>query len=229
MFPAPSTAGASSPSTEIAWRPHRRSATLPVPVSATPSSTPGLAAEVRLGQVGPAPLAARQTLDRDVAVLVVQRGQQPRQREQRVRRGTAELPAVQRVLQRPHGHGELAVAAQGLAQRRLAEAPVAAVGDHHHVGAHQLRVGVDHLQEVLAAVLLGALDQHLHAHGRLEAERPQRGEVADDPRLVVGRAAAVQAPVAHDRGERIPVGSRPAGRRSARRAGRSCRRCRYSA
>ena len=33
MFPAPSTAGASRPRTEIAWRAHRRSATLPAPTS----------------------------------------------------------------------------------------------------------------------------------------------------------------------------------------------------
>ena len=128
---------------EIAWRAHRRSATVPAPTSAHAVEHAGLAAEVGLGQVGAVPRRRPQPFDRDVAVVVVQRGEQAGQREQRVRRGAAELAAVQRALERAQRDRELAVAAQGRAQRRLAELPVAAVGDHHHVGAHQLGVAVD--------------------------------------------------------------------------------------
>ena len=185
----------------------------------------GLAAEVLLGQVRAVPVAVRQAVDGDVAVVVVERGEQPRERQQRVRRGAAELPAVQGVLERAQRHRELAVAAQRRAQRRLPQLPVAAVGDHHHVGAQQLGVALDDLEELLAAVLLGALDQHLDVHGRLEVVRAQRGEVGDDAGLVVGGAAAVQAAVA-DRARTGRCPSRPAaraGRRSGRRAGRSAR------
>ena len=57
---------------------------------------PRLAAEVGLGQVGAAPVALLEPRDGDRAVGIVERGQQPDQREQRVRRGAAELAAVQR-------------------------------------------------------------------------------------------------------------------------------------
>ena len=47
-------------------------------------------------------------------------------------------PLCRAPLERAQRHGELAVAAQRLRQRRLPHLPVAVVGDHHHVGAHQL-------------------------------------------------------------------------------------------
>ena len=56
----------------------------------------GLAAEVGLGPLGAVPVAVLETLHRDAAVVVVQRRDQAGEREQRVRRGAAEVAAVQR-------------------------------------------------------------------------------------------------------------------------------------
>ena len=171
----------------------------------------GLAAEVVRRPLGAVPVAVLQALDGDAAVGVMERGDEAGEREQRVRRGTAEVPAVQGAAERAQRDRQLAVAAQGLRERRLPHLPVAVVGDHHHVGAQQLGLGVDDLQQRLAPVLLRALDEHLHVHGWRAVERAQRGQVRDDPRLVVGGPAPVHAAVLDRRRER--VGLPPVGRR----------------
>ena len=164
-----------------------------------------LAAEVVLRQLVARPRAVLEALDRDRPLVVVQRGEEADQREQRVRRGAAELAAVQRALERRERDRELAVSAQGLGQRRHADLPVAVVADDHQVRAHQVRMVVDDAEQALAAVLLGALDQDLDADRRVPAPRAQRRQVRGDARLVVGGTAAVQAPVALHRAERIAL------------------------
>ena len=139
MLPAPSTAGASRPRTEIAWRAHRRSASVAGAdqLRRRRARRPGGGSRPRATRRRPSRRPAglrRRRCRRRRAGVAIRR----REREQRVGRGAAEVAAVQRAAERAQRDRELAVAAQGLRERRLAHLPVAVVGDHHHVGAHQL-------------------------------------------------------------------------------------------
>ena len=188
MLPAPSTAGASRPSTEIAWRAHSRSATLPAPVSETPSSTPAWRRKSASGRSAPGQSNSCRPATATAAVVVVQRGQRARQREQRVGRGAAELAAVQR------------------AATACARSPSSLPwprSDSHSVGSPSFQLPPSQMtitsarsrsgsrsttrEQLLAAVLLGALDQHLDRDRRPALPRAQRGQVGDDAGLVVGR------------------------------------------
>ena len=92
--------------------------------------------------------------------------------------------------------------AQGRRQRRLAQAPVAAVGDDDRVAGEALALLLEVGAQVLGPGLLLALDEHRDADRRLSLKGAQRREVRDHAGLVVRAAAAEEAPVAHGRRER---------------------------
>jgi hypothetical protein len=87
------------------------------------------------------------------------------------------------------------VASQRCGQCGSADGLVAHVGDDESgtVG-EQLRVGLDEVLEV-ADGLFFPLDEELHPDRRTAPEGAQCARVDDDPRLVVGRASAVDAPI----------------------------------
>ena len=89
-----------------------------------------------------------------------------------------------------------------------ADVPVAAVGDHDHVGAELLEVLLQQGREAVGADLLLALDEHHDVDRQVVAVDAQRAEVGGDPGLVVGGAAGVETAVALGRLERrgVPVG-----------------------
>ena len=110
--------------------------------------------------------------------------------------GAAERPAVLRLIQHADLDHAVGDAADARRDRGDARPVVPGVADHGHVGAEQIRVPSHELGEVGGGALLLALDQELHRDGHVVAERPKRGGVDHDPRLVVGGASPVQAAVA---------------------------------
>ncbi len=99
-------------------------------------------------------------------------------------------------------------AAQAGGEGRDADVPVAAVGDHDHVGAELVEVLLQQGREAVGPDLLLALDEHHHVDRQVVAVDPEGAEVGGDAGLVVGGAAGVEAPVALGRLERrrVPVG-----------------------
>jgi hypothetical protein len=133
----------------------------------------------------------------------MQGGDEPRQRGQRIGHRPAEHPRVHRALEDRDLHVHVDDAAQAGRQGRDLGAPVLRVGDDHHVGGQEVLVLAQQPFEGGGAELLLALDEELHAHGRLPAVGAQRGDVRHHSGLVVGDAAAVQPPVLLDDGERV--------------------------
>ena len=99
-------------------------------------------------------------------------------------------------------------AAQAGGQGGDADVPVAAVGDHDHVGAELVEVLLQQRREAVGPDLLLALDEHHHVDGEVVAVDPEGAEVGGDAGLVVGGAAGIEAPVALGGLERrgVPVG-----------------------
>jgi ornithine--oxo-acid transaminase len=89
-----------------------------------------------------------------------------------------------------------------------ADVPVAAVGDHDHVGAQLLEVLLQQGGETVGADLLLTLDEHHDVHREVVAVGAQGTEVGHDAGLVVGGTAGVQPAVALGRleGRGVPVG-----------------------
>ncbi|CAM5660657.1 hypothetical protein SGRIM119S_00001 [Streptomyces griseorubiginosus] len=136
-------------------------------------------------------------VDRGGAVLRAQRVQDPDQRRQRVRGGTAELARVEVALQGvdpdPH-HGH---AAQGRGHRRQTGAEVARVADDDGVRVEEpgVRLGVP--LQAARALLLRALGDELDVHRdpAVGLQGAQREQVHDQPALAVGGPAPVPAAV----------------------------------
>ncbi len=137
-----------------------------------------------------------QTFDGYVAGFVVQGREQPAQRGERVRHRAAEHSTVDSVVERPYLDEQVDDAAQRGGQGRLADVPVARVGDHNDVGGEVVPVLLQQARQRLRAELLLALDEDDHAHRQVVTEGAQGSDVRHDAGLVVGGAAAEQPPVA---------------------------------
>ena len=129
------------PMTVIAGLAQSRCGTEPEPISDDAVEQAGLGAHPlgRVLHVGGGALV--QTGHRDVAVVVVQAGQQPHQHAQRVGHHAAPQPGVQAVVERGDLDDAVGQAAQRHRQRRDLGAPVVRVGDHDHVGGQRVAVG----------------------------------------------------------------------------------------
>ena len=99
-------------------------------------------------------------------------------------------------------HDAVGHAADARRDRGNAGPVVAGVADDGHIGAEQIRVALDELGEVGGGALLFALDQELDGERHVTGERPERGGVDRDTRLVVGGPASIEAAVADLRFER---------------------------
>ena len=154
-----------------------------------------------------------QALDRDVAVVVVQGGQQPAQPGQRVADGTAEHPRVHRSVQQSHVDDQVDQTAQAGGEGGHVHGGVGGVGDDDDVGPQRVAVLGEQVHQCGRADLLLALDEERDADRWRAAEGPQDGEVHEHAGLVVRRSTAVEAAVALGRGEgRVgPLLLRPAG------------------
>ena len=99
-------------------------------------------------------------------------------------------------------------AAQAGRERRYADVPVPRVGDHDDVGGEPVGVLAQQVGQRLGRDLFLALDEEPNGDRQVVAQRPERAHVHGDPRLVVGRAPAVEALAADGGLERraVPVG-----------------------
>jgi len=163
----------------------------------------GVGAQLLFGQVRPGGLGADQAGHRDVAVGVVQGGQQPAQGRHGVRHRPAVHPAVHCVVQGPHLDGDRGPAAERRGQRGEVDRPVGRVGQHDHVGAEPVAVGRQELRQGGRADLLLALDQHAHLDRQPVAVGQDGGQMQGDAGLVVGGAAGEEPPGPLDRLEGI--------------------------
>jgi hypothetical protein len=154
-----------------------------------------------------------QALDRDLSVVVVQGGQDPRERRDRVDRGSAVCAAVDRQVQRADRDDAIDDAADAGLERRDARPPVPPVGHADHVRQQELPVPLDEERQVLGAGLLLALDQDLDGHRRPASPGAQGRRVDHDAALVVGRAPPVHPALANLGLERRagPLVERPLG------------------
>ena len=176
-----------------------------------PLDDAGVAAVVRLVHVDLGVRRGDESLDRDLAVLVVEGGEQTGELGEGVHDRAAEQAGVHGMVQGAHLDDHVDEAAQAGGQRRGAHRPVRGVGDDDEVRRERLAMRLDEGAEGRRARLLLALDEdgHADAVGReLLADQPQRGHVRHDAGLVVGGSPAVEASVALDGLEGIarPVG-----------------------
>ncbi len=145
-----------------------------------------------------------------VAVLVDQRRQHLREREHRIGHRAAGHAAVHRTVERADPHVEIGETAQRVGEPGRADRPVAGVGEEQDVGPEGFDVRLEEGGQRRRADLLLALDEHLHVARQFAGGAqpgPDRGDVRDRARLVVGGAAAEQPAVVLAGFERI---ARPA-------------------
>ena len=171
----------------------------------------GLLSQLILGEVELLGLAAHDAFDRDVAFLVVQRREQVSEGRQGVGEGAAELARVHGLVEDAKLHHARDHATQRRGEGRLAQSPVAAVGDDDGIAGEPLALLLEIRTQILRAGLFLALDEHRDPHRGRPLEDAERGDVRDHAGLVVGAATAVQTAVAHRRGEgrRAPLALRP--------------------
>ena len=132
---APSTFGASRPVTVSAGRVQSRSTIEPSPIHSTDRVGARLGAQPLLGVLDVGGRALEEAGDGDVAGVVVEARDHPAQRHDRVGHQAAPHAGVDAVAEGAHLDVGAHQAAQRGGQRRLADVPVAGVGDHDHVGA----------------------------------------------------------------------------------------------
>ena len=143
--------------------------------------------------------------DGDVAVLVVQRGQEARERRGGVGHGAAVEARVQVARGATHGHLRRDEPAQAVAQRRHVGRGAGRVRDDESVGREVPAVRVEVVVHDVPAALLLALDDDLEVH-RERAGREDPALRREDHRerrpLVVGASARADLAVDHRRLER---------------------------
>ena len=156
---------------------------------------PGLGAQPIFWVLQIRPRTTGQTLDGDVARLVVQGGEQPAQRGEGIRCDAAELPRVQRMVQGSDLHDAIGQTAQGGGEGGLTDVPVARIGDDEDVRVEQVAVLGQHGGQRGGAHLFLAFAEQRDPHRRLAVEGLQCREVTGDAGFVVGDAAAEPAAV----------------------------------
>ena len=142
-----------------------------------------------------------QPLDRDLAVIVVERGEHAAQRHDRVGERSTERAAVLRDRQHVDADGHMRGAADAGADRRHAGPVVPPIRDHGHVAPQQVALPADELRQMLGRAFLFALDDDLDRTGErtVGADRPERRGVDHDPGFVVG-GSSTEEPAVGERG-----------------------------
>ena len=195
-FATSSVRGASMPSTATAGLSHERSATEPVPISSTPGSRPASARKVASSGSGasvvpvtrPGTATSPRSSCRVASVRQSAVSASPT--------GPAEHAGVRLPLQHRDLDRHVDQPAQARGQRRHVDGGVRRVRDDDDVAGQRVAVLLQQRGEGGGARLLLALDEQRDADGRPAPVGAQHREVGHDAGLVVGRAAAVEAPVA---------------------------------
>ena len=169
---------------------------MPVPISRTPSSMPASARSRSSVRSSGSAVPRREPGDGDVAALVVQRGEQPDKRGQRVRHRPAVDPVVHGVVQRPHLDHRVDAAAQRGGQRRHADPPVGRVGEHDDVGGEPVAVLGEEPASVGEPISSSPSMSTVTPTPRSSPSARSAAQVQRDAGLVVGRAPAEQPAVA---------------------------------
>ena len=228
MLLEPATLGASRPMIDSDGLVQRRSTVEPLPIQSMLGDGAGLGAQPLLGVVDVGRGAGVQAVDGDVAVVVVQAGDEAGQRHQGVGDEAAPHAGVDGVGEGADLDVDADQAAQAGGQGGDADVPVAAVGDHDDVGAELVEVLLQQRREAVGADLLLALDEHHDVDREVVAVDPEGAEVGRDAGLVVGGAAGVErgrrARWARTAGSPSRRGRSRAARRGGRRAGPWARR-----
>ena len=225
---ASATRGASMPSTATAGLVQVRSTMLPVPMSATPESSPASPRNVASSTSGASdvPWTRPGTATSPCSSCSPASARHSAVRASPI--GSAEHAGVHGALQHRHLDDDVHQAAQAGREGGHVDGRVGRVGDDDDVAGQRVAVLPQERGQGGRAGLLLALDEQRDADRRAAAEGPQDGEVGHDARLVVGGAAGVEAAVALGRLERAATSTarrrRWAGRRGGRRAARSGRR-----
>ena len=203
--------GASMPVIVIAGCDQIRERIVPSPDGRDAVEQTGLGTQLRLVVVGRLEARRGEALDRDRAVGVPQRVEQPDGREHRIGHRSPEHARVRSVGEGVDAQVERDRAAECHRDRRRLEVPVRRVRDDDRVGGEQFAVLTQEVRERLRQVLLLALDEQRDAEVEVGSEhlgqRPDGTDVRHDAGLVVGGAATVE-PVASLRRlerRRIPV------------------------
>ena len=206
VLEALATDGASMPVTVIAGCDQMRPRIGPEPIGVTPSSRPASSRSFSSGYAGVSAVVAREPLDGDRAVVVVQRGEQADRGEHRIRHRSPEHPGVRGVVEGANREAEGDVAAQPDGEGGSVDVPVVGVGDDDHVGGELVLVLGEEVGERARAELLLALDEDREAQVEVGADRLDEGadrrDVGEHAGLVVGGAPAVQPVAANGRLER---------------------------
>ena len=136
-----------------------RSTTEPAPIHSTPAVAPDSARSRCLGVDDVGGGAAVESVDGDVAGVVVQRRDEPAEGDQRVGDEAAPHAGVDGVGERADLDVGADQAAQAGGEGGLADVPVAGVGDHDDVGGEPVLMGREQRRQGLGADLLLPLDE----------------------------------------------------------------------
>ena len=206
---APSTLGASSPVIVSDGLVQSRSTAEPRADELHARRDAGLGAQPVLGvvDVGGRPACSPSTAT--LPVVVVQGGEQAGQRHQGVGHQPAPHAGVDGVGQRADADVDAHEAAQAGGQGGYADVPVAAVGDHDHVGREVVAGARSAGRARVSEPTSSSPSMNIVTPTPRSSPRARIGrEVRDDPGLVVGGAAGVEAAVALGRleGRGVPLG-----------------------
>ena len=143
--------------------------------------------------------------DENPRVGVAHRVDQMRQRDDRVRRPVAVMPAVQRTQRPVRRDLDVGNAPRAEEELHLPALMHRTVAKHPGIGGEIGRVLLEIRRQMRRSRLFFALEDELHVDGRRALARLQaidRGEHGDDRSLVVARGARVDAVVFDDRAPR---------------------------
>ncbi len=205
IIEAESTAGASMPMTLIAGPVHNLDVRVPVPSRCHAVQHPRVGTELLLGEIQRVRRTSRQTVDRNVADLVVQSRDQPGQGREGVRYRASVQTVVDGVIERRHLDCDADAAPQRRREGGNSDPPVHGVRQDDDVGGQPLTVAVEEGRQGRRPRLLLALDDHGDSDAQVVAEHPQHGQMERDPGLVVGCATSVEPSVSLLRLERVGV------------------------
>ena len=225
---APATLGASRPVIDSAGLVQSRSTVEPLADPLDAGDGAGLGAQPLLGVLDVGGRTRVEAGDGDVAGVVVERGDQPAQRHQRVGDQAAPHAGVDGVGQGTDLDVRADQAAEAGGEGGLADVPVAGVGDHDDVRGEGVLVGLEQRGQGVGADLLLPLDEERDADRQVVAVDPQRrgGAPRSPPcrRRHRARTGGRRARSARTAGSPTRRGRSPAGRRGGRRAAPSASR-----
>jgi len=157
-------------------------------MSRTPGDA-GLGPEARLRVVQPGRVSRREAADRDISVVIVERGEEPGEGGERIRDDATPHPRVHGVVEGAHLDDTLRESAQRRGEGGGPDVPVRRVGDDHDVAGKLVAVGLEQERKGRRSRLLLPFHEHGDPDGNLCTVGSDRCQMGCDTRLVVCRPA----------------------------------------